>query len=148
MLDNNGDIADPGGGASPRNSFADSASGVINAITQTDLRTMDAIGWTRVHGLDDHSQDAGTSAVLTDNVARRSTAAFLELQGDHDWFKVTLVDTKHYRPSSWTARPRATAPTMADPFIALYGGARPRAATRPSRAEAAGRLRPLISTRQ
>ena len=30
---------------------------------------MDAIGWTRVHGLDDHSQDAGTSAVLTDNVA-------------------------------------------------------------------------------
>jgi len=47
-LDNNGDIADP----------SDSDSDVINAITQTDLRIMDAIGWTRVHGLDDHSQDA------------------------------------------------------------------------------------------
>ena len=94
VLDNSGDIADPNTGASPRNSFADSASGVINGITETDLRIMDAIGWTRVHGLDDHSQDSGTSAVLSDDVA--GLAGNIELQGDHDWFKVTLNDSKHY----------------------------------------------------
>lgn len=120
-LDNNGDIADPGSGASPRNAFADSASGVVNAITQTDLRDLDAIGWTRVSGLDDHSQDASTSAVLGDNVA--GVGGNLELQGDHDWFKVTLVDTKHY-VIKLEGAPSGQG-TLADPFLALYGGASP-----------------------
>ena len=121
VLDNSGDIADPNTGASPQNSFADSASGVINAITQTDLRTLDALGWNRVNNLDDHSQDSGTSAVLNDDVA--GVGGNLELQGDHDWFKVTLVDTKHYVIKLEGA---ATGQgSLADPFVALYGGAAP-----------------------
>ena len=120
-LDNNGDIADPGSGAAPRNSFADSGSGVVNAITQTDLRIMDAIGWTRVHNLDDHSQDSGTSAVLNDDTA--GLAGNIELQGDHDWFKINVVDTKHYVIKLEGA---ATGHgSLADPFLALYGGASP-----------------------
>lgn len=120
-LDNSGDIADPNTGASPRNSFADSASGVINAITQTDLRDMDAIGWTRVNNLDDHNQDASTSAVLSDNTAGQTGS--IELQGDHDWFKVTLVDSKHYVIKLEGAS--SGNGTLADPFLALYGGASP-----------------------
>jgi len=120
-LDNSGDIADPNTGASPRNAFADSASGVVNAITQTDLRIMDAIGWTRVHGLDDHTQDAGTSAVLNDDVAGLS--GNIELQGDHDWFKVNLVNTKHYIIKLEGVDTGKG--TLANPFLALYGGASP-----------------------
>lgn len=120
-LDNNGDIADPGSGASPRNAFADSASGVINAITQTDLRTLDALGWNRVHNLDDRSQDPGTTAVLNDDVA--GLGGNLELQGDHDWFKATLIDTKHYVIKLEGAATGSG--TLADPFVALYGGANP-----------------------
>jgi VCBS repeat-containing protein len=120
-LDNSGDIADPNTGASPRNSFADANSGVVNAITQTDLRDMDALGWTRANGLDDHSQDASTGAVLNDDTA--GVSGNIELQGDHDWFKVSLVDSKHYvikleGESSGNG-------TLADPFLALYGGASP-----------------------
>jgi len=119
-LDNSGDIADPSSGASPRNSFADSASGVINAITQTDLRDMDAIGWTRVSGLDDHNQDASTGAVLNDDTAGQT--GNIEVQGDHDWFKITLVDSKHYVIKLDNA---GGAGGLADPFLALYGGASP-----------------------
>jgi VCBS repeat-containing protein len=120
-LDNSGDIADPNTGASPLNSFADSASGVVNAITQTDLRIMDALGWNRLSGLDDHNQDATTSAVLTDSTA--GLIGNIELQGDHDWFKVNLVDSKHYVIKLQGA---ATGHgTLADPFLALYGGASP-----------------------
>ena len=138
-LDNNGDIADPNTGASPNNSFADSASGVINAITQTDLRTLDAIGWTRVHNLDDHSQDSGTSAVLTDNVAGQT--GNIELQGDHDWFKVTLDNSKHYEIKLEGA---ATGQgSLADPFLALYGGANP---SRDTTVAAGGSPSSLIST--
>ena len=121
VLDNNGDIADPSNLASPRNSFADSASGVINAITQTDLRIMDAIGWTRVHGLDDHNQ-SNTAATTVLNVNNGINGS-IELQGDHDWFKVVLDPTKHYAVSVEGAATGAG--TLADPFVALYGGANP-----------------------
>src|SRR6202008_2166458 len=48
VLDNNGDIADPSSFADPRDSFADGQTGVINAVSQTDLRILDVLGWTRV----------------------------------------------------------------------------------------------------
>ena len=121
VLDNNGDIADPSNLAAPRNSFADSASGVINAITQTDLRIMDAIGWTRVHGLDDHNQ-SNTPATTALNINTGINGS-IELQGDHDWFKVVLDPTKHYAVS--VEGPATGGGTLADPFVALYGGASP-----------------------
>jgi VCBS repeat-containing protein len=121
VLDNNGDIADPNNIASPRNSFADSVSGVINAITQTDLRIMDAIGWTRVHGLDDHNQ-SNTAATAVLNVNNGINGS-IELQGDHDWFKVVLDPTKHYAVS--VEGSAMGGGTLADPFVALYGGANP-----------------------
>jgi hypothetical protein len=120
VLDNNGDIADPSNIPSPRNSFADSASGVINAVTQTDLRIMDAIGWTRVHGLDDHNQSNTTATVLSPGVANGINGS-LELQGDHDWFKVVLDGTKNYAVVVEGADTGAG--TLADPFAALYSGA-------------------------
>src|SRR5262249_21374623 len=86
VLDNNGDIADPNGAASPRNSFADAAFGVINAITETDLRIMDAIGWTRVHGLDDHNQSNTAATTVLNAGATNGINGSIELQGDHDWF--------------------------------------------------------------
>jgi VCBS repeat-containing protein len=121
VLDNSGDIADPNNIASPRNSFADSASGVINAITQTDLRIMDAIGWTRVHGLDDHNQsDTPATTVLNAGVTNGINGN-IELQGDHDWFRITLDPSKHYAISVDGAATGAG--TLADPFVALYAGA-------------------------
>jgi VCBS repeat-containing protein len=142
VLDNNGDIADPNSGASPRDAFADSASGVINAITQTELRIMDAIGWTRVHNLDDHSQDAGTSAVLNDDV--NGLNGNLELQADHDWFKVNLVNTKHYI-IKLEGSPTGNG-TLADPFLALYGGADPSRDTTVSGGGVGGTPSSLIMT--
>ena len=121
VLDNNGDIADPSTGASPRNSFADANSGVVNNITQTDLRTMDALGWNRVNGLDDHGQDAASATTLNDDVS--GIAGNIELQGDHDWFKVTLDDSKHYVIKLEGAS--SGNGTLTDPFMALYGGASP-----------------------
>jgi VCBS repeat-containing protein len=118
VLDNSGDIADPNTGASPRNSFADANSGVVNAITQTDLRDLDALGWTRVSGLDDYSQDTSTSGVLNDDV--NGLTGNLELQGDHDWFKINLVNSKHYVIELEGAS--SGNGTLPDPFLALYGG--------------------------
>src|SRR5439155_5152623 len=93
----------------------------INAITQSDLRQMDAIGWTRVHGLDDHNQsNTGATTVLNDDVA--GLDGNIELQGDHDWFKVTLVNTKHYVIK---LDGKGGTDGLADPFLALYGGASP-----------------------
>jgi VCBS repeat-containing protein len=117
-LDNSGDIADPNDVASPRNSFADSDSGVFNNITQTDLRIMDALGWNRVSGLDDHPQDSSTSAVLGDDV--NGLSGNIELQGDHDWFKVNLDSSKHYVIELKGLS--SGAGSLADPFLALYGG--------------------------
>jgi VCBS repeat-containing protein len=118
VLDNSGDIADPNTGASPRNSFADANSGVFNNITQTDLRDLDALGWNRVNGLDDYSQDTSTSGVLNDDV--NGLSGNIELQGDHDWFKVTLDSSKHYVIELEGAS--SGNGTLADPFLALYGG--------------------------
>jgi hypothetical protein len=123
VLDNNGDIADPSTAASPRDSFADGAPGVINAITQTDLRIMDAIGWTRVHGLDDHNQ-SNTAATTVLNAGAGINGS-LELQGDHDWFKVALDGTKNYAVIVEGSATGGGARTLADPFVALYGGANP-----------------------
>jgi hypothetical protein len=124
VLDNNGDIADPNNIASPRNSFADSASGVINAITQTDLRIMDALGWTRVHGLDDHNQSNTAATTVLNAGAANGINGTLQLQGDHDWFKVTLDGTKNYAVIVEGSATDASR-TLADPFVALYGGANP-----------------------
>ena len=119
MLDKKGDIADPASTADPRNSFADAQTGVINAITQTDLRILDVLGWTRVNGLDDHNQ-SNTAATTVLNV-NNGINGNIELQGDHDWFKVVLDPTKHYAIS---VEGSATGSgTLADPFVALYGGA-------------------------
>ena len=95
---------------------------MINAITQTDLRILDALGWTRVQRPrrsqpEQHSSDHGP---------QRSTHGIngsIELQGDHDWFKVVLDPTKHYAISVEGAATGAG--TLADPFVALYGGANP-----------------------
>jgi VCBS repeat-containing protein len=121
VLDNSGDIADPSNSADPRNSFADAQTGVINSITQSDLRILDALGWTRINGLDDHNQ-SNTAATTVLNVNNAINAS-IELQGDHDWFKVVLDPTKHYAVS---VEGSATGGgTLADPFVALYGGANP-----------------------
>ncbi len=123
VLDNNGDIADPSNLASPRNSFADSASGVINAITQTDLRILDAIGWTRVHSLDDHNQSNTAATTVLSAGPTNGINGNIELQGDHDWFKIVLDPTKHYAISIEGAATGGG--TLADPFLAVYGGANP-----------------------
>ena len=126
VLDNNGDIADPSNTADPRNSFADGQTGVINAITQTDLRILDVLGWTRVNGLDDHNQSntAATTVLNANTATNNGINGSIELQGDHDWFKIVLDPAKHYAISvegSATGGGR----TLADPFVALYGGANP-----------------------
>jgi VCBS repeat-containing protein len=121
VLDNSGDIADPASSADPRNSFADGQTGVINAITQTDLRILDVLGWTRVNGLDDHNQ-SNTPATTVLNVNNGINGS-IELQGDHDWFKVVLDPTKHYAVSVEGSATGAA--TLADPFVAVYGGANP-----------------------
>jgi hypothetical protein len=139
VLDNNGDIADPSNVASPRNSFADSASGVINAITQTDLRIMDAIGWTRVHGLDDHNQSNTAATTVLNAGAANSINGTLELQGDHDWFKVVLDGAKNYAVIVEGSATDA-ARTLVDPFAALYGG------TDPSRDSTTGAASSLVQT--
>src|SRR5262249_35501468 len=56
--------------------------------------------------------------VLNDDVSGLS--GNLELQGDHDWFKVNLVDSKHY-VIKLEGAPSGNG-TLADPFLALYGG--------------------------
>lgn len=124
VLDNNGDIADPSSAADPRNSFADGQTGVINAITQTDLRILDALGWTRVNGLDDHNQSNTAATTVLNAGATNGINGTLELQGDHDWFKVTLDGTKNYAVIVEGSATDATR-TLADPFVALYGGANP-----------------------
>src|SRR5262249_23195955 len=43
--------------------------------------------------------------------------------GDHDWFKVVLDPTKDYAVS--VEGSATAAGTLADPFVALYGGANP-----------------------
>jgi hypothetical protein len=74
---------------------------------------MDAIGWTRVHGLDDHNQ-SNTAATTVLNVNNGINGS-IELQGDHDWFKVVLDPTKHYAVS---VEGSATgAGTLADPSL-------------------------------
>ena len=117
VLDNSGDIADPSNAASPRNSFADRPSDVINAITQTDLRILDALGWTRVHGLDDHNQ-SNTPSTTVLNINNGINGS-IELQGDHDWFKVVL-DPTNTMPLVSKGPPRATArsPIRSLPFTA------------------------------
>ena len=121
VLDKKGDIADPANTADPRDSFADAQTGVINAVSQTDLRILDVLGWTRVNGLDDHNQ-SNTAATTVLNV-NNGVNGSIELQGDHDWFKVVLDPTKHYAVS---VEGSATGGgTLADPFVALYGGANP-----------------------
>jgi VCBS repeat-containing protein len=121
VLDNSGDIADPASSADPRDSFADGRTGVINAISQTDLRILDVLGWTRINGLDDHNQsDTAATTVLNAGVTNGINGS-LELQGDHDWFKVILDPTKHYAISVEGAATGAG--TLADPFVALYAGA-------------------------
>ena len=129
VLDKKGDIADPANTADPRDSFADAQTGVINAVSQTDLRILDVLGWTRVNGLDDHNQ-SNTAATTVLNV-NDGVNGSIELQGDHDWFKVVLDPTKHYAVS---VEGSATGGgTLADPFVALYGGANPsRDTTAPS----------------
>ena len=84
----------PANTADPRDSFADAQTGVINAVSQTDLRILDVLGWTRVNGLDDHNQ-SNTAATTVLNV-NNGVNGSIELQGDHDWFKVVLDPTKHY----------------------------------------------------
>jgi VCBS repeat-containing protein len=125
VLDNNGDIADPSNTADPRNSFADGQTGVINAITQTDLRILDVLGWTRINGLDDHNQSntAATTVLNANTATGNGINGSIEVQGDHDWFKVVLDPAKHYAISvEGTATGKGT---LADPFVALYGGANP-----------------------
>jgi VCBS repeat-containing protein len=123
VLDNNGDISDPSSSADPRDSFADGRTGVINAISQTDLRILDALGWTRVNGLDDHNQSNTAATTVLNAGVTNAINGNLELQGDHDWFKVVLDPTKHY---AITIDGAATgAGTLADPFLALYGGVNP-----------------------
>jgi VCBS repeat-containing protein len=120
VLDNSGDIADPSSFADPQNSFADAVLGVLAAITQTDLRILDVLGWTRISGLDDHNQsDTSATTVLNDDV--NGISGNLELQGDHDWFKVTLSSDKHYVIKIEGADTGEG--TLADPFLALYAGA-------------------------
>ena len=96
MLDNSGDISDPSSSADPRNSFADGQTGVINAVTQSGLRILDALGWTRVNGLDDHNQSNTAATTVLNAGATNAINGNLELQGDHDWFKIVLDPTKHY----------------------------------------------------
>src|SRR4051812_19926739 len=120
VLDNKGDISDPASAADPRSSFADGRTGVIQEITQSGLRILDALGWTRANNLDDHNQsDTAATAILNDDVAGLNGG--LELQGDHDWFKVTLDSAKHYAISMEGAA-KGGAP-LADPFLALSAGA-------------------------
>ncbi|MDE2388340.1 MAG: VCBS repeat-containing protein [Betaproteobacteria bacterium] len=124
VLDNSGDIADPSSGADPRSSFADGNTGVIQEITQTGLRTLDALGWTRANGLDDHNQSNTAATTVLNAGAANGIDGSLELQGDHDWFKVTLDGSKNYAivtEGSATGGGR----TLADPFVALYGGVNP-----------------------
>jgi VCBS repeat-containing protein len=123
VLDNSGDISDPSSSADPRDSFADGQTGVINAITQSGLRILDALGWTRVNGLDDHNQSNTAATTVLNAGVTNGINGNLELQGDHDWFKVVLDPTKHY---AITIDGAATgAGTLADPFLALYGGVNP-----------------------
>jgi VCBS repeat-containing protein len=123
VLDNKGDIADPASSADPRDSFADGQTGVINAISQTDLRILDVLGWTRVNGLDDHNQSNTAATTVLNAGVTNGINGKLELQGDHDWFKVVLDPTKHYAISIEGAATGAG--TLADPFLALYGGVNP-----------------------
>ncbi len=123
VLDNSGDISDPSSSADPRNSFADGQTGVINAVTQSGLRILDALGWTRVNGLDDHNQSNTAATTVLNAGATNAINGNLELQGDHDWFKIVLDPTKHYAISIEGAATGAG--TLADPFLALYGGASP-----------------------
>src|SRR4051794_17249403 len=119
VLDNKGDIADPASAADPRSSFADGRTGVVQEITQSGLRILDALGWTRANNLDDHNQsDTPATTVLNDDVT--GVDGSLELQGDHDWFKVALVSSKHY---VITVDGKAGVGGLADPFLALYAGA-------------------------
>ena len=74
-----------------------------------------------MHGLDDHNQ-SNTPSTTVLNINNGITGS-LELQGDHDWFKVVLDPTKHYAISVEGAATGAG--TLADPFVALYGGANP-----------------------
>src|SRR5437764_13882890 len=81
VLDNSGDIADPASSADPRSSFADGRTGVVQEITQSGLRILDALGWTRVNGLDDHNQsDTPATTVLNDEFT--GVDGSLELPGD------------------------------------------------------------------
>src|SRR5882724_1983501 len=123
VLDNNGDTSDPASSADPRDSFADGRTGVINAVTQSGLRILDALGWTRVNGLDDHNQSNTAATTVLNAGATSGINGNLELQGDHDWFKVVLDPTKHYAIKIEGAATGAG--TLADPFLALYGGASP-----------------------
>ena len=123
VLDNNGDISDPSSSADPRDSFADGRTGVINAVTQSGLRILDALGWTRVNGLDDHNQSNTAATTVLNAGVTNGINGNLELQGDHDWFKVVLDPTKHYAIKIEGAATGAG--TLADPFLALYGGLNP-----------------------
>ena len=73
------------------------------------------------NGLDDHNQ-SNTAATTVLNVNNGINGS-IELQGDHDWFKVVLDPTKHYAISVEGAATGGG--TLADPFVALYGGANP-----------------------
>jgi VCBS repeat-containing protein len=123
VLDNSGDISDPSSSADPRDSFADGQTGVINAVTQSGLRILDALGWTRVNGLDDHNQSNTAATTVLNAGVTNAINGNLELQGDHDWFKVVLDPTKHYAISIQGSATGAG--TLADPFLALYGGVNP-----------------------
>jgi hypothetical protein len=111
----NGDFGDWASGIN--DSFlAFSNSGVINPVSQFDLREMDVIGWDRV-GVDDFPADATTTGVVP---ASGTATGNIEVGGDHDWFRVQLTAGVQYTLK--LQGDSVGAGTLHDPFMQLFDG--------------------------
>jgi hypothetical protein len=109
---------DSGGNLNSRISFTSSTTAAyyIDAGAHNDLYT--GTYTVSVTAVDDYSADTSTTGVVAVN---GSTGGNLEVAGDHDWFRVQLVQGTSYTIDLRGAS--ANAGTLSDPFLRLYNSA-------------------------
>jgi hypothetical protein len=95
-------------------SFGFGSPGVPGLLSETDLRVMDILGWTR----DDFPATTSTTGVVS---VHGSATGNLEVAGDHDWFRVQLTAGVQYTIDE--RGQSVGAGTLSDPFMALYNAA-------------------------
>ena len=118
-----GDFGDWASSAGNDAFLAFGRSGVVSAVTEADLRVMDAIGWDRTTSspppTDDYADSiSDTTAPFGQVAVNGSSTGALEVTGDRDWFRVQLTAGMSYVFDLMGAQTGAG--TLSDPYLRLH----------------------------